>query len=118
MTITYNVNLASAAASVTGDNVTDGTTGVLSLSNIVDWNLTVSTPGYGTVDLLGPLSGNNSEDFLGPNDLTATTTGLFFNFQDQTASSTLYFDYPNGSSFNTAALDFANMLANPNPAAG
>jgi hypothetical protein len=117
MTTTYTVDLSSSETSVTGTIVTDGTIGVLSSSNIVDWNLVISTPGYGTVDLTGPSSGNDSEMSVGGNDLTATATGLFFNFQDQT-SNALYFDYPNSSTFKTGALDFADMGANPNPNAG
>jgi hypothetical protein len=80
--ITYTVNLSiGATGSVTGDIVTDGTTGTLATSNIVDWDLALKDS-IGTDDLLGPLSGNNSivDDF--GSDLSATLTRLTYNFSD------------------------------------
>jgi FG-GAP-like repeat len=114
---TYTINLASSAASATGTIVTDGSTGVLSSSNIIDWNLVISVPGYAPIDLTGPSSGNDSEIFVGGNDLTASATGLFFNFQDQAAGSGFGFGIPSGPDA-SATLLFANMAGNPNPAAG
>jgi hypothetical protein len=61
--------------------VTDGTIGVLSASNIVDWNLNLAADSS-TFDLTGPLSGGNSYFYVDGNDFTATATGLFFNFSD------------------------------------
>jgi hypothetical protein len=88
--ITYNVNLTIGAGGVTGDIVTDGTIGVISMSNVVDWNLiltTTSTQCFGqpcTVDLLGPVSDpSGSSQFISFGaDLTATATQLQFDFSE------------------------------------
>src|SRR5215471_1383726 len=50
-------------------------------NDIIDWNLVLSH-GTGGLNLKGPLSGNNSADSNSVLDgyLTASATGLFFNF--------------------------------------
>jgi hypothetical protein len=85
--IMYGVDYVSASGSVTGFIQTDGTIGQLrydgSVKNITDWNLLL-TIGGASADLTGPLSGNNSGLGYGATGtilpLTATTTGLFFDF--------------------------------------
>jgi hypothetical protein len=80
------------AGDVTGFIETDGTVGVLGAGNILDWNLLLNSPncslslqgppqcdGTSTFDLLGPLSGSNSELGLDA-DLDATETQLLFDF--------------------------------------
>ena len=77
--ITYSVNRTIAAGSVTGTIQTDGTIGVLSAANVIDWNLTLND-GTSTFVLTGPASGNNSHVFITGSDVTATAAGLSFNF--------------------------------------
>jgi hypothetical protein len=86
--------------SVTGNIVTDGATGVLSDSDIRDWDLFL-TAGDNTVELTGPLSGNDSYFNIYGTDFTATSTGLFFNFSD-VSTDRVYTATPSGS----AALGF------------
>jgi len=89
--ITYDVSRTVGTASVTGFIETDGNTGVLAITDIVDWNL-VLTNGAATLHLTGPLSGNNSVDSnsaVGA-DLTANSTDLFFNFGAADASYLLF----------------------------
>jgi hypothetical protein len=59
---------------VAGTIETDGTIGALLTSNIVDWNLVISD-GTDSFNLLGPLSGGNSETLVF-GVVTATPTGL------------------------------------------
>ena len=77
--ITYRVNRSIATATISGFITTDGSTGILSAANIIDWNLTLSD---GTVSsqLTGPLSGNNSSVFVRGFDVAAFDNLLLFNF--------------------------------------
>jgi len=72
-TETYDVNLTVGTGTVNGWIQTDGHLGVLSLANILDSSLTL-TDGSQTEAV-----GGRPPYFFGT-DLTATTTGLFFNF--------------------------------------
>ncbi|MGD0300850.1 MAG: PEP-CTERM sorting domain-containing protein [Bryobacteraceae bacterium] len=56
--------------------------GVLSTGNMLNWDLTVSDPLalVTSFDILGPLSGSNSQVGVSGSDLTATSTELLFNF--------------------------------------
>ena len=77
---------------ITGTIVTNGTSGVLSAPDIIDWNLAIDADGDPTTvgQLLGPLSGANSTVmFLEGVALTATPTGLFFDFGSQAGFSIL-----------------------------
>jgi PEP-CTERM motif len=76
--ITYDVNQTVGAGSVTGDIVTDGTTGVLAAADIVGWNLLLND-GTFTFQILGPPSSSNIVWVSGV-DLSATATQLLFNF--------------------------------------
>ena len=76
---TYVVNRAIGAGSVTGFIETDGSMGVLSAPNFVDWNL-VLFDGTSTYNVTGPLSGNNSDIFIQGADTAAFGTDLMFNF--------------------------------------
>jgi hypothetical protein len=87
LTYTYIVNEGSSAASVTGFIQTN-TLGNLGPGDIVDWNLLV-TIGNSSADLAGPLTGNTSTSYIAVynadysgSDVTATSTGLFFDFGD------------------------------------
>lgn len=79
--ITYTVTETVGGGSATGFITTDGTIGILSTANILDWNLVLNDGTNPTFDLLGPLeSGSNSRVVLGGSDLTATSTQLLYNF--------------------------------------
>jgi hypothetical protein len=82
-TITYNVDIVSGSDSATGTITTDGTIGVLSTSNITDWNLLL-TIGSSTAD--GLSSSPSSSFIVDGNAFTASPTGLFFNFGDTTGT--------------------------------
>jgi hypothetical protein len=73
--ITYTVGQAIGLGGVTGTVQTNGTTGVLSASDIVGWNLELTGVGA-AFNLTSPAS----SVFLVGGDLTATATDLYFNF--------------------------------------
>jgi hypothetical protein len=75
----YEINLSVGAGSVTGVIETDGVNGELSASDVVDWNLVINN-GARSFNLLGPLSGNNSQGLVSGPGFTATPTGLFLDF--------------------------------------
>jgi hypothetical protein len=77
--ITYNVNRTIGVGSVTGFIETDGSLGVLTTGNIMDWNL-VLYDGVNSFDLTGPLSGNDSQVLVQGGDVSASTTQLLFDF--------------------------------------
>src|SRR5262245_35686059 len=59
--VSYNLIIGSVGAgSVSGTITTDGTSGFLAASNIIDWNIMLNPNPGAPFDLLGPLSGNNS----------------------------------------------------------
>ncbi|HET9315258.1 MAG TPA: hypothetical protein VFQ51_06685, partial [Vicinamibacteria bacterium] len=67
---------------VTGFIVTNGKTGVLTASDIIDWDVTIDSDGldFTTARLRGPLSGLDSAVRVEGTALTATAEGLFFDF--------------------------------------
>jgi hypothetical protein len=71
----YDMALGSAALGVTGQITTVGIIGALQTNDVTDWNLSL-TSGPSTIVLT---ESNSSFWVLGSN-LTATTTGLFWNF--------------------------------------
>jgi len=76
--VTYSVSQSiGAAGSVTGFITTDGSTGTLGTSDIVDWNLVLNDGTNPTFTLTG--SSNSQEEVIG-SDLTATATQLLFNY--------------------------------------
>lgn len=79
---TYGLSNPIGDGGVTGTIETDGTIGTLSAANIADWNLVVDD-GLNTFNLLGPLSGDNSQllfSFRTEVGLSATATELLFDF--------------------------------------
>jgi hypothetical protein len=112
--ITYDVDQTVGAGSVTGFIETNGTPGVLSSGDILDWNLTLND-GTTIFDLLGPLSGSNSQLDLQGSDLSATATQLLFNFND-TSEGFVLFQAPNTGSkqdfWCPADADTVNTCAN------
>jgi hypothetical protein len=77
--ITYLGNRTVGGATAQLSVTTDNTIGVLASANITDWSVRL-TFGATTVDLLGPLSGNNSRLLLFGPLLSATATDLLFDF--------------------------------------
>jgi hypothetical protein len=77
--ITYDTTQTIGIGGVTGFIETDGTVGVLAQADILNWNLLLND-GVTTFDLLGPLSGANSQLAVSGSDLSATTTELLFGF--------------------------------------
>jgi hypothetical protein len=78
--ITYDIDQTGIGPdSVTGTIETNGTIGVLTASDILDWDLQLFN-GTNTFDLYGPLSGDNSNLFLSGNALTGSATQLQFDF--------------------------------------
>ena len=76
----YSVDGIVGTGGVTGFIQTDGTTGTLHDVNLTDWNLTIATDATHTFNLLGPISGNNSQEGIFGTGLSATIGGLFFDF--------------------------------------
>ena len=111
--ITYSINYASAGSTAMGTVTTDGTVGTLADANILAVNLTLFDPAHVITVYDGPSSYqttvpastvNISQDnpfIVGP-DLSATGTGLFYNFADTSdsfaafESSTGYLCFSNG----------------------
>jgi hypothetical protein len=76
--ITYTVNSSvGASGSMTGTITTDGNTGVLGTSDILDWNLVLNDGTNPTFTLNG--LANSAEEVAG-SDLTATATQLLFDY--------------------------------------
>jgi hypothetical protein len=115
-TYTYSINVQSSAGSLTGFIVTN-TLGPLCAAPcvqfpIVDWNLVVTVGGVSAV-LAGRLSGNTSVVRLfnnSGNALTATATGLYFNFAETDSQYSNYLQFASGEDnpvvvcFNNASL--------------
>ena len=74
---------------VTGSITTNGATGILTALDITAWSLTL-VAGSGAPFTL---SGSNSEYFVFGNDLTANSSGLFFNFGDSSTTDPGYFAF-------------------------
>jgi hypothetical protein len=80
--IVYNVNQPIGSGGATGFIITDGTIGTLTLSNIVDWNLTLND-GMNVADLIPSNSSvffGNHDNGVGNVDVTATSVDLMFNY--------------------------------------
>ncbi len=84
----YNVNDQFETFSVTGSLTSDINSGALATNDITDWNLTLND---GTQTLV--ITPANSEELVLGSDLTATASGLFFNF-DSTAGGQFIFENP------------------------
>ena len=75
----YNLDVVLSGGTVTGTITTDSDSGVLAASDILDYNL-VLNDGSHTLNLLGALSGNNSEVLIGGSAVTASAAGLSYDF--------------------------------------
>ena len=105
--IIYNLNLAGfgptpsipGTGTATGSITTDGTLGVLATANITDWNILVQDGAFSFT--LAP--GSSQFMFVSGTKLTATSTGLFFNFDVSGSSAAFIFGHVNVAN-NTDAL--------------
>jgi hypothetical protein len=95
--------------SVTGFIETDGAIGTLHAPDIVDWKL-VLNDGFTSFTDLGPHSGSNSGLFLTGTALTATASGLFFNFGATDQSLFLLENPAPGSGINFLCLSDKNAF--------
>jgi hypothetical protein len=91
--LTYLVNRTVGKGSVTGFLETDGTMGVLTAGNFVDWNLLLSD-GSSSFRLTGPLSGNNSQVVVTGTDVGAFNNFLVFNFSGIDSGTLLFSQGP------------------------
>jgi hypothetical protein len=101
----YNLNNVIGPGSVSGFIETDGTIGVLTSLQIVDWNLVIFD-GSSSFNLLGPASGANSELHisLSAAGFSATVNHLLFDFGGNTGG--VLFQNPTiGSSINWYAME-------------
>ena len=89
-----------------GQITTDGNVGTLGAGDILDYNLVMNS-GSNSRTLTGPLSGNNLYFGVGGSDLTATSSGLFYNFGSMNFSGCFFIEY-----FANEIL-FFNNLATP-----
>jgi hypothetical protein len=77
---TYNVNYNFGSFTVVGTITTDINSGVLFTTDILDWNLLLND-GTNMLDLLGPLSGNNSQTIIfGTGGPVANPNNITFDF--------------------------------------
>jgi PEP-CTERM motif len=79
--IVYTVSQSIGLGSVTGTITTDGATGVLSVSDILAWDLTLN--GVGASFNLTSISPIAQKHVIG-NDLIASPTDIYFNFSGTT----------------------------------
>ena len=85
--ITYNVNVSfGASGSMVGTITTDGTQGVLSVGNIIGWNLTLTDYGTNSTTLTPGNSafgsGNQNTGGQPNNNFTATSTNLTMTYSN------------------------------------
>lgn len=78
---TYNVSDDAGSLFINGTITTDIDTGTLASSDIQSWSLTIT--GFGGPIVLSP---SNSGVSISGNGLTATPSGLFFNFDDSSGA--------------------------------
>jgi hypothetical protein len=114
----YNVDITSGSNSIVGSITTDSATGSLGTGNITDWSLLISVSGS-SFDLLGPVSGNNSQVVVYGSAFTATGTGLFYDFSSSGPGfSAVDFQNPGiGSGINYFCLNGAAGNCSGNPSA-
>ena len=114
-TVVYNIisppNLF-VSGTLSGTITTDGNTGVLSVSDIISWDIVQSAD---TVHFGSTLDPSNSMVSLTGTALTANATGLFFNF-GATDNSLLEFFTPPGTGNNLQFCDATTPCLNQNSA--
>lgn len=75
----YNLDVVLSGGTVTGTITTDANSGVIATSDILDYDLTLND-GSHVLNLLGPLSGANSQVLIGGTAVTATAAALSYDF--------------------------------------
>ena len=117
--IIYTIDREIGAGSVTGFIETDGTLGILSTSNILDWSLILDEGNAeGPFTITGPDSGNNSQVLVQGDGLSATLTELLFDFSG--VGDFVLFQNPiigSGGNFWCVETAFANCSVPPPGAA-
>ena len=84
--VTYNVNNVFSTFSVNGTITTDGNLGTLASSDITGYSLTLANATH-----TDTLTAANSSESIGGSGVTATSSGLFYDFVSGESSST--YDY-------------------------
>ena len=115
----YYLSRTVGSARVSGFIQTDGTIGRLSDANLVDWNLWMKN-GFATLNLTGPLSGNNSLEKIsvspsaigGNVDFTADDSNLFFDFSGSDGGYVVFQAPPLSSGKKYYCLETASAPAN------
>jgi hypothetical protein len=82
--ITYNMDLALGPGTITGFITTNGDIGVLSTGDVIDWNLTLSDGAVSLTIQPGTVAVSGLS-------LTATSSGLFFDFSGVSGA---FFGFP------------------------
>jgi hypothetical protein len=89
----YNVNLTVGSETVTGTIVTDGNMGTLSFEDINSFSFGVSQAGSSSGSAGGTVKGAGKGDIAESGDaVTATSAGLFFDFNATDPSSLKFLD--------------------------
>ncbi|MBS3955381.1 MAG: hypothetical protein KGZ88_20730 [Methylomicrobium sp.] len=102
---TYSVNRSIGAGSVTGTITTDGSLGILSASNFLNWELLLNDS-KATFTLYGPESNrSNSNLFLVGNAFSATASELIFDFSGSGLALALFQNPSTGSGMNWWCLE-------------
>ena len=92
-TILYNVDLGSGANSVVGEITTDAHTGTLTTSDIKSFSLQITSAGQTTTLSSG------ATVLVDDKDLTATTSGLFFNFSSNSGGNFMLYNLVDGFNY-------------------
>jgi hypothetical protein len=92
-TITYNVDLGSGENSVVGEITTDARTGTLTTSDIKSFSLQITSAGQTTTLSTG------ATVLVDDKDLTATASGLFFNFSSSSGGNFMLYNLVGGFNY-------------------
>jgi hypothetical protein len=92
-TILYNVDLGSGANSVVGEITTDAHTGTLTARDIVSFSLQITSAGQ-TATL-----SSGATVLVDDKDLTATASGLFFNFGSNSGGNFMLYSQAGGFNY-------------------
>ena len=97
--VVYDFTVDVLGVNATGTITTDGTTGSLTASNVIDWNIMLGS--YSTLNRT-----NSVLTFYGPSLLTATASTLTWDFSPQQFISQLYFSYD----YTVGSVSYSNLF--------
>ncbi|MCB1689570.1 MAG: PEP-CTERM sorting domain-containing protein [Halioglobus sp.] len=80
--ITYSIDRTVGSGSAVGFIQTDGTTGILNLSNIIDWGFTLSSPNLAGQSPIDIDFASQAASSVAGTGLSATATSLVFDFSN------------------------------------